>query len=229
MAVGLDPKVFVSRLQEGAAHERRLEWSVAADLYAHLVADLGSVPPEDAKGRRLRALALLRRANALLELARWDEARGALDDALEDAKASGDSEVIAEALLAAGVYATDRGDFSRAEAFLMGALERFHQDDGRPALRGRGWAFLNLASLYGKTGRLDLAFVTFTKAQDVLGAAEDWAGVAAAWEAQAQLRRAIGDEDRWREDLAEAVVFYDREGMAEKADRLRKLLGRKLV
>ena len=52
---------------------------------------------------------------------------------------------------------------------------------------------------------------------------------AAAWEAQAQLRRAIHDEDRWREDLAEAVVFYDRAGMAEKAERLRKLLGRKLV
>ena len=41
--------------------------------------------------------------------------------------------------------------------------------------------------------------------RDVLGAADDVAGVAAAWEAQAQLRRAIHDEDRWREDLAEAV------------------------
>jgi len=48
-------------------------------------------------------------------------------------------------------------------------------------------------------------------------------------QAQAQLRRAIGDEDRWREDLAEAVIFYDREGMREKADRLRAMLGRKLV
>ena len=96
-------------------------------------------------------------------------------------------------------------------------------------MQGRGWAFLNLAALYGKTGRLDLAFVTFTKAQDVLGAAEDWAGVAAAWEAQAQLRRAIHDDDRWREDLAEAVLFYDREGMKAKADRLRGLLGRKRV
>src|SRR5439155_1218083 len=83
-----------------------------------------------------------------------------------------------------------------------------------------------LATLHGKTGRLDLAFVTFTKAQDVLGAAEDWAGVAAAWEAQAQLRRAIHDEDRWREDLGEAIVFYDREGMKAKADRLRTLLGK---
>ena len=225
----IELREFAARLQEGAAHERRLEWEAAASLYRHLEDDLSRPGAEDRRGRRLRALARLRRANALMELARWDEARGALDDALADAKASGDDGVIAEALLAAGVYATDRGDLARAEAFLMDALERFHRSEDRGSLQGRGWAFLNLASLYGKTGRLDLAFVTFTKAQDVLGAAEDWAGVAAAWEAQAQLRRALGDEDRWREDLAEAVVFYDRDGMTEKADRLRKLLGRKLV
>ena len=62
----------------------------------------------------------------------------------------------------------------------------------RASLQGRGWAFLNLASLYGKTGRLDLAFVTFTKAQDVLGAAQDPAGVAAARETvQFQLLRSV--------------------------------------
>ncbi|HYM39091.1 MAG TPA: hypothetical protein VEY12_02950 [Thermoplasmata archaeon] len=225
----MDPRDFSVRLQEGAAHERRLEWETADGLYARLLDDLGPVAADDRTGRRLRALARLRRANALMELARWDEARGALDGALDDAHASADEDVIAQALLAAGVYAANRQDTARAEAFLMDALERYHRRNDRVSLQGRGWAFLNLASLYGKTGRLDLAFVTFTKAQDVLGAAQDWAGVAAAWEAQAQLRRAIQDEDRWRDDLAEAVVFYDRAGMKEKADRLRGLLGRRLV
>jgi len=51
----------------------------------------------------------------------------------------------------------------------------------------------------------------------------------AAWEAQAQLRRAIQDEDRWREDLGEAIVFYDRAAMKAKAERLRGMLGKKLV
>ena len=225
----IDPKEYASRLQEGEAHERRLEWETAATLYGRLLDDLSAVGPEDRTGRRLRALARLRRANAFMELARWDEARGSLDGALDDAKASADADVIAQALLAAGVYATNRGDLVRAEAFLLDALDRYHRGDDRPTLQGRGWAFLNLAALYGKTGRLDLAFVTFTKAQDVLGAAEDWGGVAAAWEGQAQLRRAIHDEDRWRDDLAEAVVFYDRASMKEKADRLRRLLGRRLV
>ncbi len=206
-----------------------MRWDEALAFYDAVLQALGRVDATDRQGRALRATARLRQANALMELRRWDEARAALDEALHEAKASGDPIVVAQALLAAGVYAANRSDTARAEAFLMDALERFHRSEDRASLQGRGWTFLNLASLYGKSGRLDLAFVTFTKAQDVLGAAKDWAGVAAAWEAQAQLRRAIGDEDRWREDLAEAVIFYDREGMKEKADRLRGMLGRKLV
>ena len=88
---------------------------------------------------------------------------------------------------------------------------------------------LNLGGLYGKTGRLDLAFVTLEKARERLHVISNWVGVAAAWKTQAQIRRAIGDEDRWREDLAEAVVFYDRQGMGTKANRLRGLLKGKLV
>jgi tetratricopeptide (TPR) repeat protein len=217
----MDRDAFSAALREGLEKERALRWDEAAALYA----DLAQTAPD----RGSRALALLRHGNALLELRRWDDARAAFDAGLHEAKASGETDVLSQALLAAGVFAASRDDAKRAEAFLLDALERFHRKDDRSSLQGRGWAFLNLATLYGKTGRLDLAFVTFTKAQDVLGAVEDWAGVGAAWEAQAQLRRAIHDEDRWREDLAEAVVFYDREGMKAKADRLRALVGRKRV
>ncbi len=217
----MDSDAFAATLRSGLEKERALQWEEAAVVYA----DLARMAPN----RTTRTVALLRQGNSLMELRRWDDARAALDAALHEAKASGDPDLIAQALLAAGVFATNRDDVKRAEAFLLDALERFHRADDRASRQGRGWAFLNLAALYGKTGRLDLAFVTFTKAQDVLGAAGDWAGVAAAWEAQAQLRRAIRDEDRWREDLAEAVIFYDREGMEAKADRLRALLGKKLV
>ena len=144
------------------AHEREhdLRWQDAIDLYADLLASLG--PSADPERRAMRAIALMRRGNALMELRRWDEARGALDEALHDAKASGDRAILAQALLAAGVFAANRDDRERAEAFLLDALERFHRDDALASLQGRGWAFLNLATLYGKTGRLDLAFVTFT-------------------------------------------------------------------
>jgi len=222
-----DRTAFAKALHEAHEREHDQRWQDAIDLYADILASVG--PSADPEGHAMRAIALMRRGNALMELRRWDEARGALDEALHDAKASGDRAILAQALLAAGVFAANRDDRERAEAFLLDALERFHRDDAPASLQGRGWAFLNLATLYGKTGRFDLAFVTFTKAQDVLGAAEDWAGVAAAWEAQAQLRRAIQDEDRWREDLGEAIVFYDRAAMKAKAERLRGMLGKKLV
>ena len=220
-------EIFAKALHEGHAREHDQRWEDAIDVYAKLLRSLRRTL--DPELRAMRAIALMRRGNALMELRRWDDARAALDEALHEAKESGDSAIVAQGLLAAGVFATNQDDRERGEAFLLDALERFHRKDDRASLQGRGWGFLNLATLYGKTGRLDLAFVTFTKAQDVLGAAEDWAGVAAAWEAQAQLRRAIHDEDRWREDLAEAILFYDRDSMTEKANRLRVLIGRKLV
>jgi len=218
---------FATVLHEGNELERNEKWEDAIETYSRFLATLQTQSDPDL--RAMRAIALLRRGNALMELRRWEDARTSLDEALNEAKGSGDPAIVAQALLAAGVFVANQDDSERGEAFLLDALERFHRTNDRASLQGRGWAFLNLATLYGKTGRLDLAFVTFTKAQDVLGAAEDWAGVAAAWEAQAQLRRAIHDEDRWREDLAEAIVFYDREGMKAKADRLRVLLGKKLV
>jgi tetratricopeptide (TPR) repeat protein len=214
-------------LSEGLTLEREMRWSEAEALYRRILASLSQDERREAHSDVSHLL--VRRGNVLMELGRWEDARRALDEALSEAKESDRPLAIADALLAAGVYATNRGDAERAEAFLLDALERYHRTDDRPFVRGRGRAFLSLAGLYGKTGRLDLAFVTLTKAQDVLGAAEDWAGVAAAWESQALLRRSIGDEDRWREDLAEAVVFYDREEMTAKASQLRGVLGRKLV
>src|SRR2546426_11234195 len=127
----MDFDAFAAALRDGLEKERALRWDDAAALYADLVRKA----PDPAS----RALALLRHGNALLQLRRWDDARTAFDAGLHEAKASGDADVVSQALLAA---------------------------------------------LDGKTGRLDLAFVTFTKAQDVRGAAEDGAGGAAACEAQ---------------------------------------------
>src|SRR2546428_10905706 len=158
----MDLQTFQAALHEGVEKERGLRWAEAADLYAEL-AKASSDPA-------MRALALLRRGNALMELRRWDDARSAFDAGLHDAKESGDPGIVAQALLAAGAFAANRGDPKRAEAFLLDALDRIHRKHDRAHLRGPGWALLNLASLYGKNRQLDLAFVTFTKAQDVIGA-----------------------------------------------------------
>ena len=126
-------------------------------------------------------------------------------------------------------FAGSSGDLPRAERFLLESLDRFSRLDTDEGRQGAGWALLNLGALYGKTGRLDLGFVTLEKARERLHAISNWVGVASAWEAQSQIRRAIGDEDRWREDLAEAVIFYEKQGMTEKADQLRGLLKGKLI
>jgi tetratricopeptide (TPR) repeat protein len=169
-----------------------------------------------------------RRGSALAALGRKEEARRALDEALEAARKDGRTLPLARALLAAGVFAAHDGDSPRAEAFMLEALRRFYErGEDEEHRQGAGWAFVNLGWLYGKTGRLDIAFVTFEKARQILFALGDWAGVAATWEAQGRLRQALGDDDRGREDLAEAVVFYRKEGMDGKADRIRRILGRK--
>src|SRR3989475_637216 len=135
----MDLQTFQAALHEGVEKERGLRWAEAADLYAEL-AKASSDPA-------MRALALLRRGNALMELRRWDDARSAFDAGLHDAKESGDPGIVAQALLAAGVFAANRDDPKRAEAFLLDALDRFHRKDDRAHLQGRGWAFLNRTSL----------------------------------------------------------------------------------
>src|SRR5207245_824902 len=107
----MDLDAFAAALRDGLEKERALRWDEAATLYADLV--------RKAPDPTSRALALLRHGNALLELRRWDDARTAFDAGLHEAKASGDADVLAQALLAAGVFAASRNDAKRAEAGLV--------------------------------------------------------------------------------------------------------------
>ena len=220
---------FEAALDSGVAMEQRLDWETALRRYDSLAQELAADSSHDAGWEARRASVEMRRGNVLMALRRMDEARAAFDASLHAAKASGDAPVLARALMAAGAFAGRSGDRGRAERFLLDALDRFSRIDNEDGRQGAGWAMLNLGGLYGTTGRLDLAFVTLEKARERLHAISNWAGVAAAWETQAQLRRGIGDEDRWREDLAEAVVFYDRQGMTEKAGQLRSVLRGKII
>ena len=220
---------FDATLEAGVAMEQRLDWEGALQLYESMLRSLEAKASDDAPREARRAAVELRRGNALMVLRRMDDARSAFDAGLYSAKASRDPIIIARALMAAGVFAGSSGDSPRAERFLVEALDRFSRLSDWEGRQGAGWALLNLGTLYGRTGRLDLGFVTLEKARERLHAIENWVGVASVWEAQAQLRRAMGDEERWREDVAEAVVFYDRDGMKKKADQLRALLKGKRI
>ena len=215
---------LVRQIEEGIVLEQALRWDEAEAHYRHVREGATDAPSADLADLRMR------HANALLELGRFDEARRAFDDALDAAKAAGDPVVLARALLGAGVFSASRGDLARGEDFLLGALDRFHAVHDHDGLQGEGWALLNLAAIYGKSKRLDLAFVTFDKARERLLAIENWVGVATAWELQARLRGTLGDADRMAQDLHEAMVFYERQGMREKVEALsREMGGRRVV
>src|SRR2546427_7012351 len=115
----MDLHAFQAALHDGVEKERALRWAEAADLYAEL-ARASSDPG-------MRALALLRRGDALMELRRWDDARAALHAGLHDAKASGEPGLLRQALPAAGLFPANRDGTKRAEAFLLRALAPVHR------------------------------------------------------------------------------------------------------
>jgi len=209
-------------LDEGIRLEQALRWREAEEHYRRALSA--------AKGEGIAEADLrMRRANALLELKRFDEARAEFDEALTSAKTTGDPAVLARALVGAGVFAASRGDLSRGEEFLLAALDAFLGRHDRDGIQGEGWALLNLAAIYGRTKRLDLAFLTFEKARARLFTVENWVGVATAWELQARLRESLGDPDRVDQDFHEAMVFYEKQGMSEKVKELRARAGGRRV
>lgn len=211
------------QIEDGVRLEQALRWEDAEAHYRSLLTT--------AKHAALGSLAdlRLRHANALLELRRYDDARAEFDEALTAARTAKDPVVLARALLGAGVFAASRGDLPRGEEFLLAALQSFHGRHDADGVQGEGWALLNLAAIYGKTKRLDLAFLTFEKARERLFAIENWVGVATAWELQAKLRETLGDTDRVPQDLHEAMSFYAKQGMTEKVEELRRRLGGRRV
>ena len=210
-------------IEEGIQLEQALRWTDAEAHYRRLLDDATVGPGADLVDLRLR------HANALMVLKRFEEARRAFDEALAAAKRTKDPAVLGRTLLGAGVYAGSRGDVRRAEDFLMAALDAFHVRHGADGIQGEGWALLNLAALYGKSQRLDLAFLTFEKARERLFEIGNWVGVATAWEMQAELRESLGDADRAAQDFHEAMSFYEKQGMPEKVAEIRSRLGGRRV
>ena len=209
-------------MEEGYRLEQALRWPEAEAFYAVFRTDAALEQDQVAE-------VTLRRANALMLLRRWDDALAQFDLALDAAKACGNPLVLARALVGAGVFASSRNDFARGEDFLLGALDAFHGIPDNDGIAGEGWALVNLAAIYGRTKRLDLAFLTFEKARERLFKVQDWIGVATAWELQAQLREFLGDRDRMAEDYHEAMAFYAKKGMVEKVQEIREKVGKRRV
>lgn len=208
-----------SQIEEGIRLEQALRWSDAEEHYRRLLGTAKDARPSDFADLRLR------HANALLQLGRFEEAGRGFDEALDAAKRAKEPLGLARALIGAGVFAASRGDLARGEGFLRASIESFREVRDDDGIQGEGWALLNLAAIYGRMERPALALATFEEARERLLHIENWVGVATAWELQAKVREGLGDADRAEADLREAVAFYEKQGMREKAEEVRGRLG----
>jgi tetratricopeptide (TPR) repeat protein len=142
--------------------------------------------------------------------------------ALDCAEQSSNSLIIARAKLGIGVFYGSTNRFKEAEKQLTEALSSFGKGTDYDNKQGYGWALLNLGGLYGKQGKWIMAEQKLAEAIKLLEAIENWVGVASAYELKASHETARGNAELAKKDLLKAISFYERQGMTEKADSLRK-------
>ena len=70
--------------------------------------------------------------------------------------------------------------------------------------------------------RLVQAEQKLLEAMKILESIENWVGVASAYELKAKVNGAKDNAKLAREDLLKAISFYEKQGMKEKADSLKK-------
>ncbi|HVP92279.1 MAG TPA: tetratricopeptide repeat protein, partial [Acidobacteriota bacterium] len=111
------------------------------------------------------------------------------------------------------------GERLLTETFLL-----FSKGEDYDSKQGAGWSLLNLGGLYGKQEKWYEAEQRLDKAVEVLSGIKNWVGVASAYELKAKNSQKKGESARAKEYYAKAIAFYEKQGMKEKADAIRKEL-----
>ncbi len=144
-----------------------------------------------------------------------------MNQALEHAEQSRDPLIIARAKLGLGVFHGSTGRFKEGEKPLKEALSSFNQSTDYDYRQGAGWALLNLGALYGKQEKRALANEKLDEAIELLKTIQNWIGVATAFELKARFNTVKGDLALAKGNMLNAVLFFEEQGMKEKADSLR--------
>ena len=168
----------------------------------------------------------MRKAGVLLQTGKVELGEQLMHQALEHAEKSGNSLIIARAKLGVGVFYGSTNRLEEGEQLLEAALSSFGKGTDYDSKQGYGWALLNLGGLYRKQGKLVQAEQRLLEAIKILESIENWVGVASAYELKAKVNDANDNTKLAREDLLNAISFYEKQGMIEKADSLRKNLKR---
>jgi tetratricopeptide (TPR) repeat protein len=227
MSKGLNLKAFEEKAdKEGLTWEMKEQFERALDAYNRLLAEAEAFSPtsqsEDNEKNAVMAYLLMRKAGVLLQTGKAELGEQLMHQALDYAEQSNNSLVIARAKLGVGVFYGSTNRFEKAEKLLKEALLSFGKNTDYDSNQGYGWALLNLGGLYGKQGKWVLAEQKLVEAIKLLETIENWVGVASAYELKAKHDSARGDTESAKKDLLRAISFYEKQGMTEKADSLRK-------
>jgi tetratricopeptide (TPR) repeat protein len=164
----------------------------------------------------------MRKAGVLLQTGKAERGEQLMHQAVDYAEQSNNSLIIARAKLGIGVFYGSTNRFEEAEKLLTEALSSFGKGTDYDSKQGYGWALLNLGGLYGKQGKWIMAEQKLAEAIELLEAIGNWVGVASAYELKSKHDSALGNAELTKADLLKAISFYEKQGMIEKADLLRR-------
>jgi len=227
MSKGLNLKTFEEKAdKEGLTWEMEEQFEKAVDAYNRLLAEAEAFSPtsqsENNEKNAVLAYLLMRKAGVLLQTGKVELGEQLMREAFDYAEQSDNSLIIARAKLGIGVFYGSTNRFEEAEKLLKEALLSFGKSTDFDSKQGYGWALLNLGGIYCKQGKWVLAEQKLVEAIKLLDAIKNWVGVASAYELKAKCSSAQGDAESAKKDLLRAISFYEKQGMMEKADSLRK-------
>ena len=227
MSERFDLKKFEERIdKEGLVWEEKEQFEKAIEVYNRLLAEVEAASPTnqfEKNGKNaITAYLLMRKAGVLLQTGKAEIGEQLMHEALKHAEQSGNSLIIARAELGVGVFYGSTNRLEEGEKRLKAALKSFSKGADYDSKQGYGWALLNLGGLYRKQGKLTQAEQNLLEAVKMLETIKNWVGVASAYELKAKVDEAKGNVELARQDLMKAISFYEKQGMTEKADSLRK-------
>ena len=197
----------------------------ALNSYDRLLAEVEAVSPtsqhENSEKKAITAYLLMRKAGILLKTGKVESGNSLMNQALTYAEQSGNLLILARARLGLGVFYGSTNRFEEGEKLLKEALSSFNQRKDYDSRQGAGWALLNLGGLYLKHEKLFLAEEKLIEAIKLLQTIKNWVGVATAYEIKAKHDHIKGDLALAKQDLLNAISFYEKQGMKEKADSLK--------
>jgi tetratricopeptide (TPR) repeat protein len=220
----LDFKAFEKKIdKEGLVWEMKEDFPKALVAYDRLLKEVGTFPPSRVRDAVVAYL-LLRKGGVLLQTGKLSEGEGLMREALVLAERSEYGVMVGRAKLGLGVLCASLGRFEEGERLLTETFLLFSRGEDYDSKQGAGWSLLNLGGLYGKQEKWYEAEQRLDKAVEVLSGIKNWVGVASAYELKAKNSQKKGESTRAKENYAKAVEFYEKQGMKEKADSIRKEL-----